>query len=88
MEGESVAYYDPIYQDGELSARAKAVLIYLRDHTNKQDTCCPGINTIAAGVSLSRSTVKRVLNELMRAGLVTKDRRRNGGRTSNLYLLK
>lgn len=85
-----VVYYDSIYQDDELSSRAKVVLIYLRDHANKQGTCWPGINTIAAGVSLSRSTVKRALEDLVRAGLVEKSSRwrENGSLTSNLYRVK
>lgn len=31
-----MAYYDSVYQDRELSTRAKVVLIYLKDHANKQ----------------------------------------------------
>ena len=54
-----MAYYESIYTDQELGHRAKAVYIYLKDHANKEGTCWPGIKTIAAGVSLSRSTVKR-----------------------------
>jgi len=85
-----LAYYDSIYQDEELGPRAKAVYIYLKDHTNKQGTCWPGINTIATGVSLSRSTVKRALGDLVKAGLVEKSSRwrENGGLTSNLYRVK
>lgn len=83
----ALAYYDSIYQNRALSPRAKAVLIYLEDHANKQGTCWPGINTIAAGVSLSRSTVKRALNDLINAGLVEKSKRwrENGSASSNLY---
>ena len=82
-----MAYYDSIYQDQELGPRAKAVYIFLKDHADKDGTCWPGINTIAAGVSLSRSTVKRALDDLVRAGLVVKERRwrGNGSLTSNLY---
>ena len=85
-----MAYYDSIYQDRELSPRAKSVLIYLKDHANKQGTCWPGIKTIATGVSLSRSTVKRALNDLEKAGLVEKSSRwrENGSLTSNLYRIK
>lgn len=84
-----MAYYDSIYHDQELSYRAKAVYIYLKDHTNKEGTCWPGIRTIAAGVSLSRSTVKRALDDLVRAGLVEKSSRwrENGSLSSNLYQL-
>lgn len=85
-----MAYYDPIYQNQELSHRAKVVYIYLKDHANKEGTCWPGINTIAAGVSLSRSTVKRALDDLVRAGLVEKTPRwrGNGSFSSNLYRTK
>ena len=85
-----MAYYDSIYHDQELNYRAKAVYIYLKDHANKQGTCWPGINTIAAGVSLSRSTVKRALDDLARAGLVEKSHRwrENGSLSSNLYRVK
>ncbi len=90
MGGDGVAYYDNIYQSAELSHRAKAVYIYLKDHSNKEGTCWPGIKTIAAGVSLSRSTVKRALDDLVKAGLVEKSSRwrENGGSTSNLYRIK
>ena len=85
-----MAHYDLIYHDQELNHRAKAVYIYLKDHANKEGTCWPGINTIAAGVSLSRSTVKRALDDLVKTGLVEKSKRwrENGSLTSNLYLLK
>ena len=85
-----MAYYDSVYQDRELSPRAKVVLIYLKDHANKQGTCWPGINTIAAGVSLSRSTVKRALDDLTRAGLVVKEKRWReiGSLSSNIYQVK
>lgn len=85
-----MAYYDSIYQDTELSHRARVVYIYLKDHSNKEGTCWPGINTIAAGLNLSRSTVKRALDDLTKAGLVEKSsrRRENGSLSSNLYRIK
>ena len=85
-----MAYYDSIYNDQELSHRAKAVYIYLKDHANKEGICWPGIKTIAAGVSLSRSTVKRALDDLTRAGLVVKEKRwrENGSLSSNFYQIK
>lgn len=85
-----MAYYDSIYNDQELSHRAKAVYIYLKDHANKEGTCWPGIKTIASGVSLSRSTVKRALEDLVNAGLIEKNSRwrGNGSLTSNFYLIK
>ena len=90
MESDAVAYYDSIYEDEELSHRAKAVYIYLKDHANRQGTCWPGINTIAVGLNLSRSTVKRAIDDLVKAGLLEKSRRwrENGSLTSNLYRIK
>ena len=85
-----MAYYDSIYEGQELSHRARAVYIYLKDHANRECTCWPGINTIATGVSLSRSTVKRAMDDLVKAGLVEKSNRwrENGSLTSNLYRIK
>lgn len=85
-----MAYYNFIYQDTGLSHRAKAVYIYLKDHSNKEGTCWPGINTIASGLNLSRSTVKRALEDLAKAGLVEKSNRwrENGSLTSNLYQIR
>lgn len=85
-----MAYYESIYNDQELSHRAKVVYIYLKDHANKAGTCWPGIKTIAAGVSLSRSTVKRALDGLVKLGLVEKTHRwrENGSLSSNLYRVK
>ena len=85
-----MAYYDSIYQDAELGPRAKVVYIYLKDHANKEGICWPGIKTIAAGVSLSRSTVKRALDDLTKAGLVEKSSRwwENGSLSSNMYRVK
>ena len=85
-----MANYDSIYEDQELSHRAKTVYIYLKDHSNKEGTCWPGINTIAIGLNLSRSTVKRALDDLAKAGLVEKSSRwrENGSLSSNLYRIK
>ena len=85
-----MAYYDSIYEDQELSHRAKSVYIYLKDHANREGTCWPGINTIAAGLNISRSTVKRALDDLVKAGLVEKSSRwrENGSLTSNLDRIK
>ena len=51
--------------------------------------CWPAIKTIGAELGLSRSTVKRALDDLCKAGLLQKDPRwrENGSYTSNLYRL-
>lgn len=52
--------------------------------------CWPGINTIAADLSLSRSTVKRALADLEKHGYLERESRYrdNGSHTSNLYRIK
>ena len=73
----------------DLSHRARAVYMYLKDRADKDGKCWPAITTIARELCLSRSTVKRALDDLCQAGLVTKETRwrENGGLTSNLYRL-
>lgn len=83
-----MGYFEKIYHS-DLSHRARAVYMYLKDHADRSGSCWPGINTIAAELGLSRTTVKRALAELCREELITKlpRHRRNGGCTSNLYRL-
>lgn len=81
-----MAYFQTIYHS-ELSHRARAVYMYLKDHADKQGRCWPGIRTIAAELDMSRSTVKRALDDLCKEGLISKEPRwrENGSYTSNLY---
>ena len=71
----------------DLSHRARTVYMYLKDRADSDGRCWPSIKTIAVELGLSRSTVKRALDDLCRAGLLTKDPRwrENGSYTSNLY---
>ena len=73
----------------DLSHRARSVYMYLKDRADRDGKCWPAIQTIAKELGLSRSTVKRALDELCKAELLTKETRwrENGGRTSNLYRL-
>ena len=61
----------------------------ITDGVDKDGKCWPAIKTIAKELGLSSSTVKRALDELCQAALLTKESRwrENGGRTSNLYRL-
>jgi predicted transcriptional regulator len=63
--------------------------MYLKDRAGKDGSCWPAINTVARDLSLSRSTVKRALKDLERAGLLRKEPRyrENGGKSSCLYTL-
>ena len=71
----------------DLSHRAKSVYMYLKDRADSEGRCWTAIKTIALELGLSRSTVKRALDDLVRAGLLRKDPRwrENGSYTSNLY---
>jgi GntR family transcriptional regulator len=81
-----MGYFDSIYFS-DLPHRARTVYMYLKDRSNKDGVCWPSIRTIARELKLSRATVCRALDDLCKAGLLTKDERwrENGGRTSNLY---
>ena len=85
-----MSYFSEIYGDLELSARAKLVLVYLHERANKDGESWYAINTMAKDLSLSRSTIKRALAELIRQGRVEKQVRfrLNGGCSSNYYQLK
>lgn len=85
-----MSYFSSIYADNLLPSRAKAVYMYLRDRSDKERKCWPGINTIATDLNLSRSTVKRALSDLERHGYIKRlpRHRANGSRSSNLYVLK
>ena len=61
-----MSYFGTIYADTELPSRAKAVYMYLRDRSDAEGKCWPGIKTIASDMKLSRSTVKRALHDLER----------------------
>ena len=96
-----MSYFGTIYADTELPSRAKAVYMYLRDRSDAEGKCWPGIKTIASDMKLSRSTVKRALHDLEQHGYLklhdleqhgylkkASRHRPNGSSTSNLYTVK
>ena len=84
-----MSYFSEIYGDPELSARAKQVLVYLHDRANQDGESWYAIGTMAKDLSLSRSTIKRALAELIRQVRLKRQPRFrvNGGCTSNRYRL-
>ena len=84
-----MSYFQKIYHS-ELNHRARAVYMYLKDHADREGKFWPGIRTMARELGLSRSTVKRALDDLCKAGLLTREPRwrENGSLTSNLYRLR
>ena len=81
-------YFTKLYQT-DLPHRAKLVYIYLHDRMDSERKAGPGLNTIAKDLSVSRSTVKRAVKDLEKAGLIRKEPhfRENGSATSNRYYL-
>lgn len=84
-----MSYFEKLYANGELPNRAKLVYVYLYDRCDDEKKAWPGIKRMATDLSLSRSTVKRALNDLVKAGLIRKEAhfRENGSATSNRYYL-
>ena len=82
-----MSYFGTIYADQELSHRAKTVYMYLKDRSDAEGKCWPGLKRIASDLHISRSTVLRALSELEAKGYVERCHRyrANGGSTSNLY---
>ena len=85
-----MSYFSEVYGDPELSAKARLVLVYLHDRANKDGKSWYAIATMAKDLSISRSTIKRALAELIHQGRVEKQARfrESGGITSNCYQIK
>jgi predicted transcriptional regulator len=83
-----MSFFGSVYAAG-LPHRAVSVYMYLKDRADADGHCWPGINTIAADLGLSRSTVKRALNDLVQNGLIEKESRfrENGSKSSNLFII-
>jgi len=84
-----LSFFGNLYRE-EIPSRAKAVYMYLKDRSNVDGECWPAIKTIARDTSMSVSTVKRAIDDLMKHGLLRKERRyrENGGNSSNRFYLK
>ena len=82
-----MSFFNAVYGDQELSSRAKMVCLYLHDRANKDGESWYAIGSIARDLHLSRSTVNRAIQDLLRLGWIEKQPRyrKNGGCTSNLY---
>ena len=60
-----MGYFSNIYK-AELPHRAKTVYMYLKDRSNAQGQCYPAIGTIAKELHLSRRTVERAIQALIK----------------------
>lgn len=75
--------------ESSLPSRAKTIMFYLVNRSNKELTCFPAIPTIARETGMSERTVQRALKELCEEGFIEKTSRyrENGGQSSNLFSL-
>ncbi len=74
----------------DLSSNEKMVYMYLKYRANKKNKCFLSIKTIAKDISLSETTVKKSIKMLEKEEVIEKVNRTraNGGKSSNLYILK
>ena len=81
--------YEQMFRD-DLSFAAQSIYLYLRYRQGQNENCFPSHKRIAADTKCSVSTVKRAINELVKAGYIEKIHRRrpNGSKTTNLYICK
>lgn len=81
--------FDKIYKM-DLPHRAVAVYCYLYERANEDGECWPAIDTISEEIKLSRSTVKRAIADLKKAGFIETEQRyrTKGGKSSLMFLIK
>lgn len=82
-----MSWFDTIYADTDIPGRATAVYMYLKNRADSNGVCYPAIPTIARELHLSRSTVKRALDDLESGGYIRRSprQRSNGAKSSNNY---
>ena len=66
-------YFHTLSENGELPHRAKLVCLYLFGRKDRDGKAGPGVNRMAADLSVSRSTVKRAIKDLEKAELIRKE---------------
>ena len=77
-------YFESIYSDN-LPSRAVAVYMYLVQRANSDGQCWPSERRIALDLSISKSTVKRAIADLVKGGYIrTEQRYRKSGAKSTL----
>lgn len=84
-----MGYFTSIF-NSDLAPRAVMVYMYLKYRADANGKCYPSIATISRELKLSRSTVKLATADLVKAGLITKEKRyrQNGANSSTLYTLR
>jgi len=78
--------FESIYSDN-LPSRAVAVYMYLVQRANSDGQCWPSERRIALDLSISKSTVKRAIADLVKNGYIRTEQRyrKNGAKSSLLF---
>ena len=81
-------YFDSIYSSN-LPARAISVYMYLRHRANSDGQCWPSEHRIGRDLSMSKSTVRRALQDLTAAGYLRSEQtyRKSGAKSTLLFTL-
>ena len=81
-------YFDSIYSDN-LPSRAVTVYMYLVQRANSDGQCWPSERRIALDLSLSKSTVKRAVADLMNSGYIKVEQRyrKSGAKSTLLFTI-
>ena len=81
-------YFDSIYSDS-LPSRAVTVYLYLVQRANSDGQCWPSERRIALDLSMSKSTVKRGIADLVKSGYIRTEQRyrKSGAKSSLLYTI-
>ena len=79
-------YFESIYSDN-LPSRTVAVYMYLVQRANSDGQCWPSERRIAMDLSMSKSTVKRAVTDLVKSGYIRTEQRyrKSGAKSSLLY---
>lgn len=81
--------YKSIYID-DLPSRAVAVYLYLLQRANSDGQCWPSERRIALDLSISKSTVKRAITDLVKGGYILTEQRyrKSGAKSTLLFTVK
>ena len=78
------SYFDSIYSE-DIPGRAKMVYMYLVQRANSDGQCWPSEKRIALDLSISKTTAKRAISDLVSRGYISVEQRyRKCGAKSSL----
>lgn len=82
-------WFDSIFSD-RLPSRAVTLYLYLTQRANKDGQCWPSERRIAKDLSMSKSTVRRAIEDLKHSGyILTEPRyRKTGAKSSLLFTIQ